>query len=133
MGTSLALAIPLVIFRRQRAVLQMTLREHNAPPPRRTTLAAFHNIQRSSTSPPAVSTSQDNIFADSDGGSPSMMTAFSHLNASTGMLAAKAFAIATGIVTVSGIALVWGVKEVLGVQDVGNLGTFSFSPYLPCY
>jgi len=62
-----------------------------------------------------------------------MMTAFSHLNASTGMLAAKAFAIATGIVTVSGIALVWGVKEVLGVQDVGNLGTFSFSPYLPCY
>ena len=125
MGTSLALAIPFVMLRRQRAVLQMTLRENNAPPPRRIKLSASHNIRRTSTSTPAPS-SQDNIFTDSDGASPSMMTAFSHLNASTGILAAKAFAIATGIVAVSGVTLVLCVKEVLGVKDVGNIGIFLF-------
>ena len=47
-----------------------------------------------------------------------MTTALSHLNASTGVFAAKAFAIATGIVAVSGVTLVLCVKEVLGVKDV---------------
>jgi len=46
------------------------------------------------------------------------MSAVSQINMSTGMLAAKAFAIATGIVALGGAALVWSVKEVLGVKDV---------------
>ena len=54
------------------------------------------------------------------------MSALSHVNASSAVLAIKAFAIATGIVAVGGTVFVWGVKETLGVQDVNK------APFLFC-
>lgn len=40
------------------------------------------------------------------------------MNASSGLLAAKAFGIATGLVVLSGFGVVWAAKKTLGVQDV---------------
>jgi hypothetical protein len=37
------------------------------------------------------------------------------------MLAAKAFAIATGLVAVGGTVFVWSIKEAFGVKDVNQL------------
>ena len=42
----------------------------------------------------------------------------SHVNQSTAFLAAKAFLIATGIVTVGGVMFTWAVKTALGVENV---------------
>lgn len=56
------------------------------------------------------------------------MSAVSRVNMSTGMLAAKAFAIATGIVALGGAALVWSVKEALGVKDVSIFSLFHSFP-----
>jgi len=51
-----------------------------------------------------------------------MMSALSHINASSAMLAAKAFAVATGIVSIGGTVVVWSVKEALGVKDAREFG-----------
>ena len=49
------------------------------------------------------------------------MSALSRMNASTALMAAKAFGIATAMVAVGGVGLAFGVKNALGVNDVGLL------------
>ena len=46
------------------------------------------------------------------------MSALSRMNASTALMAAKAFGIATAMVAVGGVGLAFGVKNALGVNDV---------------
>lgn len=119
-GTSLALAIPLVILRRQHAVLQMALKDKN-PPPRRTASSSSSSLRRPASLPTSPNTSlsvENNLSADPDQASLNMMSALSHVNSSSAMLAAKAFAIATGMVAIGGAVFIWGVKETLGVKDV---------------
>ena len=52
-----------------------------------------------------------------------MLSALSHVNGSSAILAAKAFMIATGLVAIGGTAFIWTVKEALGVKDVGHRGS----------
>ncbi|CAA7265063.1 unnamed protein product [Cyclocybe aegerita] len=132
-GTSLAIAIPLLVLRRQRASFKrLSLSSSSAaPPPRRgpATGSRTSSLPRTSGSTLEHSTLQREvpIFAESepDRTSPSMgemVSALSKLNASTAWMAAKAFTIATGLVTVGGVVLAWGVKEGMGVRDAREFG-----------
>ena len=118
------------MLRRQRAVLQMALKDTNPPPPRRMASPSPSSLRRPASLPTLSnsSVSVETIFsADPDRASLNMMSALSHVNASSAVLALKAFAIATGIVAVGGTVFVWGVKETLGVQDV-NKAPFFYDP-----
>ena len=113
-GRSLALAIPLLMLRRQRAGLQIALKP---APPRRT---ASPSLCRPASLPASSLSVENTLSADPDRASLNMMSALSHVNPSSAILAAKAFAIATGIVAVGGAVFIWGIKETLGVKDVCN-------------
>ncbi|KAG6879388.1 hypothetical protein C0992_003102 [Termitomyces sp. T32_za158] len=115
-GTSIALAVPLVALARQRnSVLRKALSKTNAAPPRRSVNAGRFN--RAST--PSVQTSETGASSVhfSSPGTGELLSAISKADSSTAVWAGKAFAIATGIVTVGGIALVVGVKSMMGVKD----------------
>jgi hypothetical protein len=119
-GTSLALAIPLLMIRRQRSsVARLSLKDTVAPPPRRNVAAGRATLPTTSSSTATVETVVEAY--SSEGASPGMgemMSALSKMNKSSAILAAKAFGIATALVVISGAGIVWGVKNALGVQDV---------------
>ncbi|PPR06023.1 hypothetical protein CVT26_007502 [Gymnopilus dilepis] len=124
-GTSLAIAIPLVMVRRQRAgVMRMSMRSGNtAPPPRRSSgpIAPLSSTTSASSTSQNVSLHQSIKEALSEE-SASLMTGLSRMNKSSGLLAAKAFAIATGLVAVGGFGMIWTVKMALGIQDAREFG-----------
>ncbi|KAF8165644.1 hypothetical protein B0H34DRAFT_787095 [Crassisporium funariophilum] len=124
-GTSLALAIPLVMLRRQRGgALRTALKESSAPPPRRGAVGAAGPMRGSGSS--TVSTSaQETVVESSDSSSPGvgeLMSAIGRMDFSTAFMAGKAFAIATGLVAVGGFGLTWAVKVTMGVQDAREFG-----------
>lgn len=130
LGTTVALAIPLVLLRRRRTV---SLRDNIAPPPRRAIATTSVHLRRPTPLPTSSSTSSsvDNLFsADPDKASLHMMTALSHISASSATLAVQAFAIATGIVAVGGTVIVWGVREALDVKDVKLNHKRSFNSWI---
>ncbi|KAF9531376.1 hypothetical protein CPB83DRAFT_848924 [Crepidotus variabilis] len=130
-GTSLALGIPLLLLRRQRSVLRISLKDgKSAPPPRRAIMSAENG--KMSSLPPLTPTANpplpDNLFSSPDtemekASLGDMMSGLSRMNKSSALMAAKAFAIATGLVAVGGAAFVWAVKERLGVRDAREFGT----------
>ncbi|KDR80684.1 hypothetical protein GALMADRAFT_241065 [Galerina marginata CBS 339.88] len=120
-GTSLALAIPLIMIRRQRGnVARISLKRSNAPPPRKASgPAAPLPISSSSTQTASLhATIKETLNEENH----SLMSALSRMNASSALLAAKAFAIATGLVAVGGLGMIWMVKTTLGVQDAREFG-----------
>jgi len=125
-GTSLALAIPLFMVRRQRgAALRVSLKNSAPPPPRRSSSTAANFDPKSITGGSASPSTTEVVESfSSEGASPGiseMMSALSRMNASSALMAAKAFGIATALVAVGGMGLMWGVKTTLGVNDVGAL------------
>jgi len=123
-GTSLALAIPLFMIRRQRgAALRLSLKNTASPPPRRpsSTTANFDPKSITSGSAPVSTTEVVEAFS-SEGASPGVGEMMSAMNASSAFMAAKAFGIATALVAVGGMGLMWGVKTTLGVNDAREFG-----------
>lgn len=113
----MALALPLVILRRQRVVLRGTLQGSAAPPPRRAlsktgqSLRPYHAAQSAENKSASLSD-------DASPGTGELLAAISRVDFSSAMFAGKAFAIATGLVAVGGVALTLAVKTFMGVQDV---------------
>ncbi|KAF9546315.1 hypothetical protein CPC08DRAFT_675562 [Agrocybe pediades] len=131
-GTSLALAIPLLMIRRSRSssshtASRVVLSSTSAAPPRRKSLNATASLPVSSSSSSAAaatSSAHVNLLerpAESEA-NPSLMSALSQMTGSSAMLAAKAFAIATALVGVSAYGAIWGVKTSLGVDDARTFG-----------
>ncbi|KAG6872783.1 hypothetical protein C0995_006703 [Termitomyces sp. Mi166 len=115
-GTSIALAIPLVILARQRnSVLRKALSESNAAPPRRS--ANPGRVARQSTLSTSSSEAKASSVHFAAPGTGELLSAISRVDFSTAVWAGKAFVIATGLVTVGGVALVFGVKSLMGVKD----------------
>ncbi|KAH6885678.1 hypothetical protein BKA70DRAFT_1574282 [Coprinopsis sp. MPI-PUGE-AT-0042] len=141
-GTSLALAIPMLMVRRSRNAMASRVSLHGpsaSAPPRRIRGAAGSASAESTTarlkslaSTPA--TSQPFQFkmgtASEETSVGSLTSAMSKLNLSNAMFAAKAFTIATGLVTVTGFGLAWSVKSVLGIDNVGIFYPASNAPQL---
>ncbi|KAH6887853.1 hypothetical protein BKA70DRAFT_1376965 [Coprinopsis sp. MPI-PUGE-AT-0042] len=133
-GTSLALAIPMLMVRRSRNAMAARVSLHGlsaSAPPRRIRGAAGSASAESTTarlkslaSTPA--TSQPFQFkmgtASEETSVGSLTSAMSKLNLSNAMFAAKAFAIATTLVTVTGFGLSWSVKLMLGIENVNEFG-----------
>jgi len=121
-GTTIALAIPMIVLARQRhTILRKGLSESSAPPPLRRASAGSTSgglvgprIQTSLASSTPSTTSKDEF---SSPGTGELLSVVSKADLSTAMFAGKALAIATGIVTVSGIVIVTSVKAILGVND----------------
>ncbi|KAF6753076.1 hypothetical protein DFP72DRAFT_1069851 [Ephemerocybe angulata] len=130
-GTSVAIAIPLLMVRRQRrslgAITRVGLNDANAatPPPRRRLVSAQDGgtsvadlrarlVARAST-PTNVSLKAESPQDETSPGLGSLMT--------MRCFAGKAFLIATGLVTVGGGLLAWGVKTALGVNEAHEFGT----------
>ncbi|KAF4616939.1 hypothetical protein D9613_008957 [Agrocybe pediades] len=130
-GTSLALAIPLLMIRRNRTssshtASRVALSSTSAAPPRRKSLNATASLPVSTSSSAAAATSSPHVNllekpTESEA-NPSLMSALSQLTGSSAMLAAKAFAIATALVGVSAYGAIWGVKTSLGVDDARQFG-----------
>ncbi|PPQ71935.1 hypothetical protein CVT24_007909 [Panaeolus cyanescens] len=128
-GTSAALAIPLfMIYRRKGKALRVALNSNvTTPPPRRsgtvTTSQLKANLASSSAS---AATAKEPVFeSSSEGLSPGtseLMHALSKMDKSTGLMAAKAFGIATALVVTGGVGLALGVKSLTGVQDAREFG-----------
>ncbi|KNZ73709.1 hypothetical protein J132_10380, partial [Termitomyces sp. J132] len=115
-GTSIALAIPLVVLaRRRNSVLRKALSESNAAPPRRS--ANSGRVARPSTPSSQSSETKGSSVHFVTPGAGELLSAISKADSSTALWAGKAFAIATGIVTVGGIALVFAVQSSMGVKD----------------
>ncbi|KAF8967265.1 hypothetical protein BDZ97DRAFT_1938200 [Flammula alnicola] len=101
-GTSLALAIPLLMIRRQRgSITRLSLKDSVAPSPRRgvsrstAPLRPVSSSTSSSVAEPVISS----LRSESDSaGVGEMMSALSRMNASSALMAAKAFGIATALV-----------------------------------
>jgi hypothetical protein len=115
--------IPLFMIRRQRgAALRVSLKNSAPPPPRRSSSTAANFDPKSITAGSASPSTTEVVESfSSEGASPGigeMMSALSRMNASSALMAAKAFGIATALVAVGGMGLMWGVKTTLGVNDV---------------
>ncbi|KAF8997062.1 hypothetical protein BDQ17DRAFT_1249047 [Cyathus striatus] len=124
-GTSLALAIPLFMLRKQRGstLLRTSLKNSEAPPPRRTGASAGSGARTPLTKPPSTSTPTTEAKPDfSSASTGELLAAISRVDFSTAIYAGKAFAIATGLVSVFGIVLTFGVKATMGVQDAQEFG-----------
>ncbi|KAH9474641.1 hypothetical protein JR316_0013105 [Psilocybe cubensis] len=123
-GTSLALAIPLFMLRRQRTgkLNRLPLKGSTAPPPRRATGTAAALPVTTAPSPQNTTVVHESIKEALNADGPSLSSALAQMNASSGLLAAKAFAIATGLVAVGGFGMVWMVKTTLGVSDAREFG-----------
>ncbi|RDB27132.1 hypothetical protein Hypma_004571 [Hypsizygus marmoreus] len=116
-GTSLALAIPLVVLARQRrTVLRKALNESTAAPRRRVGTTNPGHLGRKSV-PASSDAKADSAVEFSSPGTGELLSAISRVDFSTAIYAGKAFGIATGIVTVSAVVLTFGVKALMGVQD----------------
>ncbi|KAF8801742.1 hypothetical protein BYT27DRAFT_7261654 [Phlegmacium glaucopus] len=130
-GTSLALAIPFFILRRQQATaLRISPKNTQTPPPRRSA-TMLTPLRGPSTTPSPISlpiskqglgTTSEPFDASSSPGTGGLISALSQMNQSTALLAAKAFLIATGLVAVGGITFTWAVKTTLGVEDAKEFG-----------
>lgn len=118
-GTTVALALPLVLLVRQRrTTLRNALQDSSAHPPRRVGSTTVAHISRTLG---AVSSESASIKAPSPEDSPrigELVSVISKTDLSTALYAGKAFMIATGIVTVGALAISFGVKTVMGVKDV---------------
>ncbi|KAF8967378.1 hypothetical protein BDZ97DRAFT_1609186, partial [Flammula alnicola] len=125
-GTSLALAIPLLMIRRQRgSITRLSLKDSVAPPPRRGVSGSAAPLRpvSSSTSSSVAEPVISSLRSESDSaGVGEMMSALSRMNASSALMAAKAFGIATALVAVGGLGLTWAAKTALGVQDAREFG-----------
>ncbi|TFK19393.1 hypothetical protein FA15DRAFT_760066 [Coprinopsis marcescibilis] len=134
-GTSLALAIPMMMVRRQRNLAsKIGLRSSGfnatSPPPRRilgstapSTDVTTARLKALATTP--VHSGEVKMGAASDhekAGLGSLMSAMSKLTLSNAMFAGKAFAIATCLVAVGGTAFAWTVKSLMGVNDAREFG-----------
>ncbi|KAF8222190.1 hypothetical protein L208DRAFT_1413819 [Tricholoma matsutake] len=117
-GTTVALALPLVLLGRQRkTTLRNALQDSSAHPPRRVGSTTVAHISRTLG---AVSSESASIKAPSPEDSPrvgELVSVISKTDLSTALYAGKAFMIATGIVTVGALAISFGVKTVMGVKD----------------
>ncbi|KAF9476047.1 hypothetical protein BDN70DRAFT_882959 [Pholiota conissans] len=122
-GTSLALAIPLLMLRR-RGITKLSLKDASAPPPRRAQPGA--TVPQTSASSTAVSSSEPVVTSlRTEIETPSvgeMMSALSKMNASSALLAAKAFGIATALVVAGGAGIAWSVRTTMDVHDVRDFG-----------
>ncbi|EAU83047.2 hypothetical protein CC1G_08984 [Coprinopsis cinerea okayama7 len=133
-GTTLALAIPMLMVRRQRnMVSKMSLHGSTAAPPRRLkaggggataeeTTARLKSLAAEPSSSRAVDFKMESASDSEGSGVGSMMSAMSRLNLQNALFAGKAFAIATALVAVGGTAFAWTVKSVMGVQDTREFG-----------
>ncbi|CAL1708414.1 unnamed protein product [Somion occarium] len=104
--TTAALAVPIVLLRRQRAsVLTKTLESSAPPPPRRTALSTSITATSLSTrsAPPPRRVTNEPPSAE-DGFNAALYTA-------------KAFGLATLLVTVGATTAIIGVKSSMGVRD----------------
>lgn len=119
-GTSIVLAIPLLILRKQRgSVARLSLKGSTAPPPRKASgTAAALPLSSSGTTATTPISLHETIKESLNEDSTSLMSALSRMNSSSALLAAKAFGIATGLVALGGFGTVWAAKTTLGVQDV---------------
>ncbi|KAF9549709.1 hypothetical protein CPC08DRAFT_648110, partial [Agrocybe pediades] len=123
-GTSLTLAIPLLMIRRSRSSSSRTgsrvaLSSTSAAPPRRKSLNATASLPVSTSPSAHVNLLERPTESEAN---PSLMSALSQMTGSSAMLAAKAFAIATALVGVSAYGAIWGVKTSLGVDDARQFG-----------
>jgi hypothetical protein len=113
------------MVRKQRgAALRVSLKNSAPPPPRRSSSTAAKFDPKSITGGSASPSTTEVVESFSEGASPGiseMMSALSRMNASSALMAAKAFGIATALVAVGGMGLMWGVKTTLGVNDVRAL------------
>ncbi|KAF9057020.1 hypothetical protein BJ165DRAFT_2358 [Panaeolus papilionaceus] len=128
-GTSAALAIPLfMIYRRKGKALRVALNSTVAtPPPRRTGTVSTSQLKANlaSSSAAAANVKEPAIESISEGLSPGtseLMHALAKMDKSTGLMAAKAFGIATALVVTGGVGLALGVKSLTGVQDAREFG-----------
>ena len=112
------------MVRRQRgAALRVSLKNSAPPPPRRSSSTAANFDPKSITGGSASPSTTEVVetFSSDSPGISEMMSALSRMNASSALMAAKAFGIATALVAVGGMGLMWGVKTTLGVNDVRAL------------
>ncbi|KAF8056533.1 hypothetical protein FPV67DRAFT_640644 [Lyophyllum atratum] len=119
-GTTVALAIPLVMLaRRRQNILRKSLNESSVAPPRRhgTTSGG-----RFASKPAAVLESSKSKSTALHASQGELLSEVSKTDLGGALFAGKAFAIATGIVTVGGVALTLGVKTVMGVRDTKEFG-----------
>lgn len=134
--TTAALAVPIVLLKRQRATAAAGRSLSTAappprkaaisvpPPPRRTASGAPPPPRKASSSaipPPRIATSTTPAAS-----SPTLSTAGHEVRAAEdnfngALYCAKAFGIATVLVSVGAGATVWGVKSALGVRNVSVL------------
>lgn len=127
-ASTVAVGLPLVYLRRkQKSTLEYALKHAPAPPPRRRTGApaaarfGLGNVAATPIQRPNTKTHYAEVDGDGESASPGMgelMSGISKVNASTAMLGAKAFGIATCLVGIGAFVTVWGIKAVLGVQNV---------------
>lgn len=132
-GTSLAIGIPILVFRRARgAALKASLENNSAAPRRRVVLPSL-NASKSAgreTRPvrrvlPSVSTTVQPNAGESTkpssedwDSSPSLLRALSNAKLSNAMLAGRAFLIATTLVGVGACGLVYSVQYLTGTYTV---------------
>ncbi|TFK33645.1 hypothetical protein BDQ12DRAFT_738659 [Crucibulum laeve] len=125
-GTSLALAIPLLMIRKSRSSLTSSMNKAGAaPPPRRSGPSSSKFMPGRSTPFPVQATKPKMTAEKPDFTSPStgeLLSAISKADTSTAMYAGKAFAIATGLVTVFGVGLTLGVSSFMGVNNAHDFG-----------
>jgi hypothetical protein len=107
--TTAALAVPIILLRKQRAAIANSLRESSAPPRRAGTFSRPLTQISPRTGPGTVSLTKP-AAKDSVWSSPISLNAV--------LYAAKAFGVATLLVAAGSATALWGVKSILGVQDV---------------
>ncbi|KAF8177199.1 hypothetical protein BJ912DRAFT_930413 [Pholiota molesta] len=136
-GTSLALALPLFLLRR-RGTSRLALSSRTAaPPPRRAHAGATVPPSSPSSSGAASSTAADggatSLRAEIETPSAGeLMSALARVNADSGLLAAKAFGLATALVLAGGAGAAWAVRATMDVHDVirTGLGALTLTPAL---
>ncbi|KIJ97080.1 hypothetical protein K443DRAFT_681803 [Laccaria amethystina LaAM-08-1] len=123
-GTSLAVAIPLIILRRQRrAGLHSAL--NSSPPPPRISRTSISQAPGPRASPHPTTSRTSEKQSESEFSSPGvgeLISAVSKADLSSSLMAFKAFGIATCLVAVGAVTVTWSVKSVLGVKDAQEFG-----------
>ena len=119
MGTSLALAIPLLMLRKRGRAARVSLKGSVVPPTRNAQASArlpqATVTPAASSSEPIITSLREEIETPSAG---EMMSALARMNASSALMAAKAFGIATALVLAGAGGLAWTVRTTMDVHDV---------------
>ncbi|KAJ3563139.1 hypothetical protein NP233_g9137 [Leucocoprinus birnbaumii] len=136
LGTSLAVGLPILMFRRARATaFKMSIDDPSAAPPRRVLVSSSSpapvTISRTANSssrrfrslPTTPTTSSTTEFKDSPSewdSHPSLLTALSKSTTSNALLAGKAFLIATTLVGIGAFGVVSAVQHLTGAHTVAD-------------